>query len=134
MIAIHRISRRQVAGVVGAVGLLFLYACPPPPAAHNVNLRMCVVPFQGVPYNSDPPKIDGVVPNDLGWTNAFRYVFQNGTMTPDGAVQTLRGNDKLYMSIEVNHDDSFDAEDVIVIAFDPTGTARNLRMLHIFPF
>ncbi|HZT77424.1 MAG TPA: hypothetical protein VFA27_12290 [Vicinamibacterales bacterium] len=95
---------------------------------------MCVTQYTGVPYNGNPPTTDGVVANDLGWTNAFRYVFQNGTTVPDGAVQVLKGTDKIYMSIEVNNDDSFDAEDVVVIGIDPDGTKGNYRRLHIFPF
>src|SRR5581483_11986250 len=140
MIASDRVNPRAVAKTIAAAaGLLFLYACPPtppppPPVAHNTNVRMCVTQYTGVPYNGNPPTTDGVVANDLGWTNAFRYVFQNGTTVPDGAVQVLKGTDKIYMSIEVNNDDSFDAEDVVVIGIDPDGTKGNYRRLHIFPF
>jgi hypothetical protein len=80
-----------------------------------------------------PPNIDGTVVGDNGWTSSFRYVFQNGTMSPNVVVQGIKDANFIYLSFEVNADPSFDNADVIVLAFDPDGTAANQRRLHIFP-
>lgn len=125
--------------VIGAMLMVF-GGCPPPgpppppPVAHNVNQRLCFVQYTGVPYNNAKPNVDGVVLGDLGWTNSFRYVFENGTSAADGAVQGIKDGDDVYLSFEVNKDVTFDAEDVIVIGIDPDNTAGNRRRLRIFPF
>lgn len=80
-----------------------------------------------------PPVIDGVVTGDNGWTSAWRYVFNNGTPSPDVIVQEIRDAADLYLSFEVNNQGS--VGDLITIAFDPhTTTPGDEWHLGIKPF
>jgi hypothetical protein len=123
------------------LGSLAACGCPPfclepsepSPAAPNT---FCFAQATGVPYNPNPPTIDGVVagnPGDLGWTNAFRYEFQNGSSVSDASVQGLRDSDYLYLSFEVRNDVTLDNEDAILLAFRPGGGEVNDRRILIFP-
>ena len=126
-----RISRRLV--LVAIVASLFATALPV--AARNPNFRICFRQVINVPGPTflQPPNVNGIINNDLGWTSAFRYVFGNGTPTPDGVVQGIRDNTFLYLSFEVNNDQMFDNEDVIVLTLDPTGVAAAAHRIHIYP-
>lgn len=112
-----------------------LLALALPVAARNPNFRICLRQVINVPGPNfgQPPTIDGVINNDLGWTSAFRYVFGNGTPTPDGVIQGIRDATNIYLSFEVNNDQQFDNEDVIVLTVDPTGVAADAHRIHIFP-
>jgi hypothetical protein len=110
------------------------------PAA--ANSRVCFTQVTGVPqpdghggftFPRNPPVIDGTIAGDTGWTSSFRYVFSNGTDSPDAAVQGIKDNDFIYLSFEVNNDLSYDDNDVIVLTFSPNGTAANDQRLEIFP-
>jgi hypothetical protein len=122
------------------LALLLLGSCnPPPPAppptAHNLNYRLCLVNAGGVPYlPKKNPTVDGTVADDLGWTGATRYIFQNGTNSQDAAMQIIHDGTNLFISFEVNNDLTFDDTDVVTLAIDPAGTAGDFRRLHIFPF
>jgi hypothetical protein len=115
--------------VLGMAALLV--ACSVSPRSANPNL-LCFTEATGVPYDSDPPNIDGVVAGDLGWTNAFRYVFPNGGFAPT-VMQGIRDSSNLYLSFEVNGDASWDNQDSILLVFSPDGTPANDRRLLIFP-
>src|SRR6185369_13097444 len=121
--------------------LLLLGSCNPPPPApppttHNVNYRLCLIQGTGVPYlpSSTSPTTDGTVADDLGWTGATRYIFQNGTNSQDGAMQIIHDGTNLYISFEINNDVTFDDTDVATLTIDPAGTAGDYRRFHIFPF
>src|SRR5262249_51251747 len=45
----------------------------------------------------------------------------------------IRDANNLYLSFEVNNDQRFDDEDVIVLAIDPSGTPADCRRIHIYP-
>lgn len=106
-----------------------------PAQAWDANARFCFRDVINTPdTHTQPPNIDGIVSGDNGWTSAWRYVFNNGTFIPDVVVQGIKDNNFVYLSFEVNHDPTTDADDAIVIAFDPTGAPTDRRLLHIFPF
>jgi Zn-dependent metalloprotease len=86
-------------------------------------------PKYSLPFESGP-FIDGIVDKnpdpdgdpELGWNNAYRLTFGNGT-DPQVAFQCLRSNDvsasNLYMSFEVKNDPAFNDEDLIILNFRP---------------
>lgn len=98
----------------------------------------CWPPHRGVPYDPDPPTIDGVVSEDVGWRGAQRLTYGDGTDPPDVAVQALhhRTEDYFYLSFEVRNEASFDDTDLVVIGFRPNAAvaapAQDVR-LAIFP-
>lgn len=122
-----------------AAALLLIARCtpppppPPPPGAHNVNYRMCVRTATGVPYDNDPPAVDGTVLGDLGYTHAFRYTFGNGS-SKAGALQAIRSGETVYLSFEIDDDATLDEFDRLILVFDPDGVDGNYRMLQIQPF
>lgn len=100
--------------------------------------RLCFPPHRGVPYDNDPPEIDGRVQEDVGWRGAYRLTYGNGTDTAHVAFQGLKHNSDpyLYLSFEVRNDPTFDSADVIVINFRPSangGSVSNDRRIFIFP-
>lgn len=118
--------------VVISAALMFCFTAA---QAADPNQPFCIPQVINVPGPTwqQPPAVDGVVSNDLGWTNARRQIFNNGTYVWDAAIQALRDATFLYFSFEVNHDDSFDTEDAIYLAFDPTGVDADRRLLRINP-
>jgi hypothetical protein len=70
----------------------------------EAQLRLC---FPSTTWFGSPtgPTIDGKVVDDPGWRGGFRYVFGNGTATPDAVVQGIRDNaaHQLYLSIEADN-------------------------------
>ena len=121
--------------LLAAVALMGCLAPLPSAQAADPTQPFCIPQVINVPGPTfrQPPSIDGVVSNDLGWTNARRHVFINGTPVWDAAIQALRDEGFLYFSFEVNHDDAFDTEDAIYLAFDPTGMDVDRRLLRINP-
>lgn len=120
------------------LGALLLVHAPTSAQPRNANNRLCFKQATNVPGPTDgqPPTVNGVIRNDLGWTGATRYDFGNGTPNMGVVVQGIRDSGNLYLSFEANNDQSFDNEDMIVIAIDPDTTAitpSNDRRLHIFP-
>lgn len=102
--------------------------------AWNANHRFCFPDVINTPDTyHQPPVIDGVIAGDNGWTSAWRYAFNNGTYVHDAVVQGIKDSNYLYLSIEVNHDQELNLEDVVVLGFDPTGTPADRRLLHIYP-
>src|SRR5947209_14430151 len=78
-----------------------------PLEATDAHYRLCFTQVVGLPITNpnQPPTIDGVVAGDPGWTQAFRYVWANGAGSPpNAALQGIRDNTYLYLSIEVNND------------------------------
>ncbi|KFA94324.1 hypothetical protein [Archangium violaceum] len=78
------------------------------------------------------PTLDGKVQGDVGWSNAFRYVFQGPASGPHAAMQGLRKGSDLYLSFEVEDDSGFDQDDTLVLAFRPVGTDQ-YRLIDISP-
>jgi hypothetical protein len=107
----------------------------PPSEARNANFRMGFRTAINVPGPNfmQPPLVDGDINGDLGWTGAFRYVFGNGTLTPDVVVQAIRDGTSIYLSFEVNNDQAFEDQDLIVLTIDPTGVAADAHRIHIYP-
>ena len=99
---------------------------------------VCWPRHRGVPYDTDPPAIDGFVQEDVGWRGAQRYTYGNGTDSPHVALQTLHHSvdDYVFISFEVRNDVSFDHDDVIVLNFRPdTGVvnpANDVRIV-VYP-
>ncbi len=98
-----------------------------PAVARNPNDLLCFPSMQWYTLvnNNTPPVIDGNISGDPGWNGAFRYVFQNGTNTPDVIVQGVRdsGNTNLYISIQANNMMDWDPNNFVTLAFDPGGGA-----------
>lgn len=123
--------RRPItSGAALAAALLALAATPAP--ARNPNYRFVFPSPPGGAFNS-VPAVDGVVVGDLGWTGAFRYVFENGTNVPDAIIQGIKDNSHLYLSIEVTAGPDWDDDTAVVLAFDPDGNPANGRRIDIFP-
>lgn len=100
--------------------------------------RICFPPHRGVPYNNNPPVIDGEVRDDVGWRGAYRVTYGNGADPAHMAFQALkhRTDPYLYLSFEVRNDPTFDDDDVVVICLRPDangGSANDDRRLFIFP-
>jgi hypothetical protein len=100
--------------------------------------NMCFPPCRGVPGSPNPPTIDGIVQEDVGWRGAYRITFGNGTNSPHMACQALKDNSDnyVYLSFEVRNDPTFDDNDVIVINFRPdvtNGSLTNDRKIVIYP-
>jgi hypothetical protein len=130
-----------VFGVLLTVSLVCSVGCPPPtpppPAPANPNVT-CFKQFTGVPYDNVPPTVDGKLANDVGWTNAFRYVVSNGSSVPDMAMMGIRDDatNSLYLSFEVNSDPTYDDGDAVVLVFGPTNGPHdptNDRRIIIYP-
>ena len=92
----------------------------------NKNYQLCV-PLTTWYGNPSGPTIDGNVEGDQGWRGAFRYVFGNGTSSPDVIVQGIRDtSNTLYISVEGKNLDTLsataDPSTLVVLAFDPAPT------------
>ncbi|HET8889467.1 MAG TPA: hypothetical protein VFQ41_11235 [Candidatus Angelobacter sp.] len=127
-------NRRTV--LAGAIfALCFVVFCAPL-HAQLANYKLCYTQVVGLPITNpnQPPTIDGVVANDPGWHQAFRYVFNNGTPSSN-AVQGIRDNNFLYMSVEVNNDATYDAADLFILTISPSHGANPLtdHRIHIYP-
>jgi hypothetical protein len=122
--------------LVGALVAVWLLAFCEAANAQLANYKLCYTQVVGLPITNpnQPPTIDGVVANDPGWHQAFRYVFNNGTPSSN-AVQGIRDNSFLYMSVEVNNDATYDNSDLIVLTLSPShgANAADDRRLHIYP-
>lgn len=129
-----RPQERLKISILAFVLLAALECLPGAAWAWNANYRMCFPDVINTPDTyRQPPVINGVVAGDNGWTSAWRYAFNNGTYVHDAVIQGIKDADYLYLSIEVNHDQELNFEDVIVLAFDPTGLPADRRLLHIYP-
>ncbi|MCU1255688.1 MAG: hypothetical protein JWM83_1987 [Candidatus Angelobacter sp.] len=126
---------RKVFLLEALVAILVMALCMPL-NAQLANYKLCYTQVVGLPITNpnQPPTIDGVVANDPGWHQAFRYVFNNGTPSSN-AVQGIRDNSFLYMSVEVNNDATYDNADLIVLTLSPShgASAADDRRLHIYP-
>src|SRR5215472_1710853 len=118
--------------VVVFVGLLFVL---PLRAQTNSQYLLCFPPVVGLPVLTSPPPtdpcgrtlvagappfIEGCVSGDPGWTGAFRYVIANGTSFPKVAVQGIKDNMFLYLSIEADKNSDNDPDDVVVLVLSPS--------------
>ena len=110
--------------------------------AWNSNYGLCFPDVINTPdtYRLPPNIDDGIIAGDNGWTSAWRYSFNNGSLQHDAVVQGIKDSQYLYLSFEVNHDENLIDTDAIVIAFDPidptvdsAGSAAERRLLQIFP-
>ncbi len=100
--------------------------------------KVCFAPHRGVPGNTNPPVIDGLIENDVGWRGASRLTYGTGTDEPHVAYQLLkdRSQDYLYVSVEVTNDASFDQTDLLILNFRPDAAATSGaddRRLFIYP-
>jgi len=142
MKATNNVSARQSSSkyrkvfLLEALAAMLLMAFCMPLNAQLANYKLCYTQVVGLPITNpnQPPTIDGVVANDAGWHQAFRYVFNNGTPSSN-AVQGIRDNSFLYMSVEVNNDATYDNADLIVLTLSPShgASAADDRRLHIYP-
>jgi PKD repeat protein len=104
----------------------------------NPNFLLVFPSHRGVPYNPNPPTIDGSVAPDVGWRGAFRITYEGGT-EPIAAMQGLRHRSEnyLYLSFEIGSDMTLDQGDLIVLHFRPdaaTASAANDRRIFIHAF
>lgn len=82
--------------------------------AANPNYNLCFNPSNA---NWHAVTVDGNVDNDGDWINAFQYIFDNGTNSPDVAVRAKSDGGKLFFGVEVKNDSTLDDMDAIVLAF-----------------
>ena len=126
-------------------GALFLCALPLPAQQRQANFQLCYPSTTW--FGAPAPVIDGQIGSDPGWRGAFRYVFGNGTTSPDVIVQGIRDSSNLYLAIQANNLDTtltaapdFYQSTMVVLAFDPgngidsqTGDTTRMQRIHIFP-
>ncbi len=117
--------RRHLGGSMLLILTLCLVA-----SARNPNDQICFpnLAWYSLVNNNVPPVIDGNIAGDPGWNGAFRYVFGNGTTTPDVIVQGTRDatNSNIYISIQANNLMDWDQYTFVTLAFDPGGTQQAL--------
>ncbi|HEX5749535.1 MAG TPA: hypothetical protein VFZ09_25120 [Archangium sp.] len=94
--------------------------------------RLCFPEATALPGEPATPTVDGKVQGDMGWSSAFRYVFENASPGPHGALQGLRTPSDFFLSIEVNGDTGFDEDDTVVLALHAVGSDQYWR-IHIRP-
>jgi hypothetical protein len=95
----------------------------------------------GVPYDGDPPAVDGEARHDTGWRGALRLAYEGGTY-PLLAFQGIRhrSQEYLYLSFEIRGDVAPNQYDVIVIGIRPAsqkmaaGPSAADRLIRIHPF
>ena len=130
------------------------------PVAAALAQQLCFPPVatpSGPPNFSAPPLIDGSIANgdprcfnnlpnigcngpDLGWATAFGYVFNNpdGPVTPDVIVEGNTDGNYLYLSVQANNSSTqtssspTDANNAVVVAFDPDNTGTKMQWLVIY--
>jgi len=87
-------------------------------------------------FRDDGPQItlDGDVTDDFGWYRSFRHIFRDAVGMEKGAFQVRKQGENVYLSIEVNDDIIPDDSDVVMLAFEPSGTVGEARLLIIKPF
>lgn len=102
-----------------------------PAVARNANNQLCFPLVQW--FGGASPNINTPVNADSGWSGALRYVFGNGTPTPDVVVQGIRDNNNLYISIEAHNMQSWDQSNVVTLAFDSGNGAANMQRVVIYP-
>jgi hypothetical protein len=134
----QRVNRnRRFPGVARGVwsALLLVSAAAGPAAARNPHDQLCFP--KTVWYGTPAPDVTkGFVSTDPGWRGAFRYVFGNGTTSPDAIVQGIQDGaspNNLYIGVQVNNLKNWDPYSTLVLAFDPDGTDLNKELLVIQP-
>jgi len=108
-------------------------------------------PHRGVPGDTNPPDIDGIISTDFndynnrlgdrGWNEAFRVTFQGGThpeMAFQGNSNSSSSQGFLYCSFEVTNDETFDEYDTVILGFSAdqnpiTPADDRLILIHPFP-
>jgi hypothetical protein len=117
---------------VGAV-LLACLTLSVPANARNANDKVCFPNLQWYTLvnNNTPPVIDGNIAGDPGWNGAFRYVFGNGTNTPDVIVQGIRdsADANIYISVQANNLLDWDPFTFVTLTFDPGGGAQQQALV-----
>jgi len=148
MICIHsahrpdgRLAPRTALTLPTITLVLFALAVPAWGGPNPSPYKLCFPFVTGLPQPDghggftnpgNPPVIDGVIPGDTGWTNAFRYIFKNGSNLPLGAVQANQKGNVLYFGFQVTSDYDFDQFDAVVIGFDNTNTMDSHRYTYIY--
>lgn len=122
------------AGLVVFFMLCILFLTTGTTWAWDANNKLCFPDVINTPDTyMQPPVIDGKIDGDNGWTSAWRYAFNNGTYVHDVVVQGIKDASYIYLSFEVNNDLAYNANDAVVIAFDPTGFPSDRKLLEVFP-
>jgi hypothetical protein len=104
-----------------------------PALARNANNQLCFPLTQWFGNINGPDVKNLPVNSDPGWRGAFRYVFGNGTPTPDVVVQGIRDASNFYISVEAHGMQSWGSSNVVVLAFDSGGGTANMQRVVIFP-
>jgi hypothetical protein len=112
-----------------------------PLQATDANYRLCFTQAVGLPITNpgQAPTLDGVLAGDPGWTQALRYVWGNGTGSPqNAALQGIGDSTYLYLSLEVNNvtGTTINQNNLVVLAFSPGdgATPANDWRLDLYPF
>jgi hypothetical protein len=111
--------------------------------AQNLNYNWCFSPAYDAWRGFPEPVIDGTIspPEDIGWSNSFRYVFNNGTTDPDVVVLARAQNGHLDLGVTVKNDPDLSIDDTIVIAFGwydssrpgPANSPNTFARIHVSP-
>ncbi|SRR6266481_1185929 len=107
--------------------------------AGTAPYKMCFREVTGLPQPDGnggftnprtPPQIDGVIDGDTGWTNAFRYVFDNGTHLPWGAALAIKKGSMIYLGFQVTADQDFNQYDGVAIGLDNGSGGYTFIVIH----
>jgi hypothetical protein len=113
--------------------------------------QICLPQYVGVPFQNDPPTVDGYVEPepamvwtfgqgaaevDVGWTGASRITYGDATDTgPSGPLVALQGvsdlaapvaQRRLWLSFVVRRDPSFSTDDRIIVVLHPNFAAGSV--------
>lgn len=114
--------------------------------------KICFPPHRGVPYQSQPPTIDGFIEpevqitsdkasDEAGYRGSARLTYASSSGIPQMVFQGVKDNsdDYLYLSFIARFDEAFDTFDMIVLIFAPNfnpaakAYSADTRRIDIFP-
>lgn len=124
---------RRYRWLVFAFAFAFAFELVATPAyGFDTTYQACFNPSGG--WGVPAPVIDGLLTNESGWARTFQYRFQNGVAMPDANVKLLAtsAGSKLYVAVEVRNDTSYDALDMVLLAFQ-SGSTWYRVIVHPFP-
>lgn len=97
----------------------------------------------GVPYDHDPPEVDGNITEDTGWRAGYKFTTGLGT-TPDMMFDCIRHNsqDFIYIGVRIPDNSNWTGGDTVVLGFGGTSVGgledrasnhTDDRLLYIYP-
>lgn len=117
----------QVFGL-GALSLL-LGGCPGGGAVganYNANEKLAF------PVTNSAVAIDGIA-GAAEWNKSFKFYLEDGASTAAAFMRGMSDAENLYLYFETEDTGGFDANDAVVLAFNPTNASNDYKRLLIYP-